>query len=237
MTKQKNKFVRALILFCAGMVAIPAQAQDDTKEASGPFDVELTLAGVSDYRFRGISLSDREPAFQPQLAITHKSGFYARVWGSNIAANPGADIEVDLVGGWSKDIGKVSLDIGATYYVYPGFSSSNYVEIIGSASTAVGPGTIGVTLAYTPSQNNIGSQDNIYGGINGSLPIKGTPLTLTGSFGIEDGAFGDKKKDWSAGITADVKGFTVGLTYVDSAHTGANPLGKPTAVFSLSRAF
>ena len=237
MNRQKNALIVGLALFCAAMTAMPAQAQDEKTETPHAFDLEITLAGVSDYRFRGLSLSDREPAFQPQIAITHKSGFYGRVWGSNIASNPGADIEVDLVGGWTKELGKVTLDIGATYYLYPGFGSANYVEIIGVASTAVGPGTIGVTVAYTPSQSNIGSQDNIYGAINGSLPIKGTPLTLTGSFGIEDGAFGDKKKDWTAGITADVKGFTVGLTYVDTGHTGGNSLGKPTAVFSLSRKF
>jgi uncharacterized protein (TIGR02001 family) len=232
-----NSRWRGVAFLLAAMATTPAIAQDETKEAAGPFDVELTLTGVSDYRFRGISLNDKDPAFQPQIAITHESGFYGRAWASNIAPNPGADIEVDLVGGWAKEFGKVSLDIGATYYLYPGFGSTNYVEFIGTASTAVGPGTIGVTLAYTPKQNSIGGQDNIYGAINGSLPIKGTPLTLTGSFGIEDGAFGDKKKDWSAGVTADVKGFTLGLAYVDTARTGGNSLGKATAVFSVSRTF
>lgn len=236
MNSQKSQW-RGIAFLLAATATTPAQAQDAKKDAAGPFDVELTLTGVSDYRFRGISLSDKDPAFQPQIAVTHESGFYGRVWASNIAPNPGANLELDLVGGWAKELGNVSVDIGATYYLYPGFGSANYVEIIGVASTGVGPGTIGVTVGYAPKQNHIGGQDNVYGAINGSLPIKGTPLTLTGSFGIEDGAFGNKKKDWSAGITADVKGFTLGVAYVDTARTGGDPLGKATAVFSVSRKF
>lgn len=236
MNNLKNMVACAAIL--GGLsVAAPAFAADE-EEASKPFDIELTLAGVSDYRFRGLSLSDRDPAFQPELSITHESGLYFSVWGSNIANNGGDDIEVDLVGGFSKEVGKVTFDVNATYYLYPGASSTNYVEFISRTSTAIGEGEVGLTLAYAPSQSNIGSVDNFYAAIDGSMPIKGTPLTLVGSFGFEDGAFGDKKKDWTLGVTADVAGFTLGATYVDTGHaSGFGKIAKPTGVFSISRTF
>lgn len=214
----------------------PAHAQE-AEAASSAFSIEGSLSVLSDYRFRGISLNDKDIAVQPSLTLSHESGLYFTLWGSNIAENSGSDIETDFTLGYAKDVGAVSLDVAAVYYVYPGVSSANYVEFLGSAKTAVGPATLGVSLAYAPSQDNIGNQDNFYAALTGELPITGTPLTLTGSFGIEDGAFGDKKKDWSLGVTADVAGFTLGAAYVDTARTGGDPLGKATAVVSISKSF
>ena len=217
--------------------ASPAMAADEAEETKA-IDVEVTLAGFSDYRFRGLSLSGIDPAFQPEIVITHESGIYGSIWGSNVSDNGGDDIEVDLVAGIARDIGNVTVDVNATYYLYPGAGSTNYIEFIGNVSTPVGPGSVGLTVAYAPSQSNIGNQDNVYVALDGSVPIGGTPLTLTGSFGFEDGAFGDNKKDWSLGVTADVAGFTLGAAYVDTAHaSNFGRIAKAGAVFSISRTF
>ena len=205
-------------------------------EVIDPVSIDFNLSAVSDYRFRGLSLSNKDPAFQPSITVTHESGFYASVWGSNIADNGGDDIEVDLTAGISKDIGNLTAGALVVYYVYPGASDTNYVELQASASHKIGPGSLGVLFAYAPKQENIGDVSNTYVAVNGSLDIPSTPLTLTGSFGIEDGAFGnDNKNDWSLGISATFKGFTVGASYVDSSRTGGNPLGSAGAVFSISK--
>ena len=116
-----------------------------------------------------------------------------------------------------------------------GLSSINYAEFIGTLGTDVGPGKLGLTVGYVPPQKNVGGTDNVYVAINGSVPVKGTPFSVAGSIGYEDGAFGDKKKDWSLGVTADVAGFTLGASYIDTKRGG--PLGDATAVFSLSKSF
>ena len=131
----------------------------------------------------------------------------------------------------------MSYGINATYYLYPGTSGLNYVEFIGTAGANVGSAKIGVIVGYVPKQKNLGDLDNFYVAVNGSLPIKGTPISLTGSFGIEDGAFGSEKRDWSVGVNADVAGFTLGVSYVDAARAGMNSLGDPAAVFLISRVF
>ena len=237
MINSKLKTMVPVMLVALAGVSSPAFAADETGTTKA-IDVEVTLAGVSDYRFRGLSLSGIDPAFQPAIVITHKSGVYGSIWGSNVSDNGGDDIEVDLVAGIAHDIGKVTVNVNATYYLYPGAGSTNYIEFIGKVSTPVGPGTVGLTVAYAPSQVHIGSQDNIYVALDGSLPIGGTPLSLTGSFGFEDGAFGDKKKDWSLGVTADVAGFTLGAAYVDTAHAqNFGRIAKAGAVFSISRTF
>ena len=221
-------------------VATPGPTADAAKEeeASGPFELELNLTGVSDYRFRGISLSDKDPAFQPSITLSHESGVYASVWGSNVAENDGSDIEIDYIVGFAPTIGPVDLDINATYYSYPGATNLNYWEFIGNVSHSIGDATVGFTFAYTPKQDSTVPKRGLYYAIQGELPIPKTPLTLTGSFGIEDNAFYDNKRDWSIGLNADVgHGFTVGAAYVDTARTGGDPLGKPTVVLTLSKSF
>ncbi len=222
----------------AQTAAAPAASDAAPAEATDPISVDLTLSGVTDYRFRGLSLSNTDIAFQPSITVTHQSGVYVSAWGSNIAANGGSNIEIDLTAGISKDVGGFTVGGLVVYYLYPGAGETNYVELQASASHAVGPATVGVQVAYAPKQANIGDVSNTYVAVNGSLPIPKSPFTLTGSFGIEDGAFGnDYKQDWSVGIAAEVKGFNLGLSYIDTAHTGGNPLGGATGVFSISRTF
>ena len=231
-----TRYFATTILLPIAALATPAFAAEEAPEGPpDPLSIDFTLAAYNDYRFRGLTLSDKDFSVQPTITATLASGFYGSVFASNITPNDGDDIEIDLIAGFSKEIGKVTAGINATYYLYPGFSSINYIEFIGTLGTEVGPGNIGVTLGYSPKQDNIGDQDNVYVALNGSIPVKGTPFSLTGSIGYEDGAFGDKKKDWSAGVTADVAGFTLGASYIDTKRGG--PLGDATAVFSISRAF
>lgn len=239
-----TRYVATTVLLPLAVLATPAFAAEEAADGPpDPLSIDFTLAAYSDYRFRGLTLSDKDFAVQPTVTATLASGFYASVFASNITANSGDDVEIDLIAGFSKEIGKVTAGINATYYVYPGISSINYVEFIGTLGTEVGPAELGLTLGYSPRQKNISPNialdgkklDNVYVALNGSVPIKDTPFSLAGSVGYEDGAFGDKKKDWSLGVTADVAGFTLGASYIDTKRGG--PLGDATAVFSISKDF
>jgi uncharacterized protein (TIGR02001 family) len=238
MRKQIFNLAAACVAF-GSMAAAPAYAADDEaaeqEEASGPIDVEVTLAAVSDYRFRGVSLSDKDPAFQPGITISHESGIYVGAWGSNVADNGGDDIELDLFAGFSGG-DTVTYDIGATYYLYPGASAANYVEFIGKLGTTIGPVELGSVFGYAPSQDGTGNTDNVYIGGTAGIGITGTPLTINTSLGYEDGAFGNNKLDWSLGLTAEVGGFSLGAAYVDT-NRFAGGLGKAGAVFSVSYTF
>jgi uncharacterized protein (TIGR02001 family) len=236
MRKSIFKLAAACAVLGSMSAAAPAFAQEEAaEEAEGPFTVSGGIAVVSDYRFRGVSLSDKDFAVQPTLTVSHESGFYVGVWGSNIAENPGEDIEVDLYAGFAGG-DTVTYDLGVTYYMYPGVSDFNYAEFIGKLGTTVGPVTLGGMVAYAPSQDSTGNTDNFYVGTNASIGIPDTPLSFTGSIGYEDGAFGDDKIDWSLGVTAEVKGFTLGASYVDT-NRFVGGLGKAGAVFSISYGF
>lgn len=236
MRKSVFKLAAACVALGSISAATPAFAQEEAaEEAEGPITVSGGIAAVSDYRFRGVSLSDKDFAVQPYLTISHESGFYVGAWGSNIADNAGDDLEIDLYAGFAGGEA-VTYDLGVTYYMYPGVSSFNYAEIIGKVGTTVGPATVGAMLAYAPSQDGTGNTDNVYLGTNATIALPDSPISVTGSVGYEDGAFGDDKIDWSLGLTAAVSGFTIGASYVDT-NRFVGGLGKAGAVFSLSYSF
>ena len=235
MRKSIFSLAAACVAFGSMAAATPAFAQDEEAEAEGPITISGGIAVVSDYRFRGVSLSDKDFAVQPTITIKHESGLYLGAWASNVANNPGDDVELDIYAGFAGG-DAVTYDVGATYYVYPGVSAFNYAELTGKLGTTVGPVTLGGILAYAPSQDGTGNTDNIYVGGNASFAIPSTPLTFTSSLGLEDGAFGNNKIDWSLGVTASVSGFTLGASYVDT-NRFVGGLGKAGAVFSVSYGF
>lgn len=217
--------------------SVDAAAAEDEPPATWELDAEVGLH--SDYRFRGISLSGKDPEVTGELSISHKSGFYGVAWVSNVDLDDGKadEAEVDLSLGWSGDAGPVNLDVGGVYYLYPGNSDFNYFELYASAGYAIGEGEIRAGFAFAPSQDNIGNTSNRYYYVSGEMPIKDSPVTVHASFGIEDGAFADRKRDWLVGADIDIgAGFTATLDYVDTARS-FTPLGKATFVARLTKAF
>ena len=113
----------------------------------------------------------------------------------------------------------------------------DYLELISRASAAIGPAEAGLTVAWAPAQGNLGGRSNRYAALDVSLPLPCTPLTLSGALGIEDGAFGDRKRDWSLGLSGEIAGFALGASYVDTARADAGRLGRAGLALSAGRSF
>lgn len=218
------------------IISADAGAQEAASPPQG-VDAALNVSAVTDYRYRGLSLSDKKPALQAELSLSHTTGVYSRLWGSTIVDNGGANLETQLTLGYYADFGAFNADVQAAYYLYPGASADNYGEVAMRLGLAVGASELGVTGSYAPPQPNIGKVDNLYFGLDGHVPLPGGLAQLTGTAGIEDGAFGDRKLDWSIGLTRDVGNVTLGLAYVDTARTFGDRLGKPSLVASVSAGF
>src|SRR5262245_7088600 len=209
----------------AAFAATPALAEE-----AGPPDPTLKVSGgvtlASQYRFRGISLSDEHVALQGTINVNHKSGFYAGVWGSNIdgwGELGGSNLELDLYGGWKGEVTKgVTLDAGVLYYAYPGSKGGDFefFEPYAKVSGNLGPVTATVGATYAWEQDALADNDNLYLFNDNSLPIKGTPITLTSHIGYSSGgsalAAGDDYVDWALGATAAWKNLTFGVSYVDT---------------------
>lgn len=182
--------VAATILAGSALTAIPAFA--DETDAPSDFTVSGNVALVSDYRFRGISLSGGDVAIQGGITVNHASGFYVGTWGSSLEDSAVyGHTEVDVFGGWTGGVaGGVTVDAGLLYYVYPNghVGKANVWEPYASVSTAFGPATAKLGFNYAWKQDSLGNDDNlyVYGELAGSIPD--TPISLSAHLGYASGA-------------------------------------------------
>ena len=201
-------------------------------ELGSGFTINGGATLVSDYRFRGISQTDKDFAVQGSITVSHKSGFYAGVWGSSIDdyVASGSDQEVDLIAGYKHTFeGGPTLDVGFIYYWYPGAEhfggvDTDFFEPYVSLSHTFGPVTAKASVAYAPKQSALdygfGKEDGLYTGLDLSGSVPGLPLTFTGHVGRSWSknyiTFGRKYTDWSVGVSYTTGPLTVGAQYVDT---------------------
>lgn len=105
--------------------------KEDKKEEKlkSPHTFTGTISFVSDYRFRGISQTMRQPAVQGNLDYSHASGFYLGSFGSNVDGTTNfynnTSMEWDFYGGLKGKMFPCRLpglvyNVGIIYYYYPG---------------------------------------------------------------------------------------------------------------------
>jgi uncharacterized protein (TIGR02001 family) len=207
----------ALAAFLALASATPAFAQEEEEPAGGDggLDITATATIVSDYRFRGVSSSDRDPAAQGSVDLSFH-GFYVGAWASSIARTADTNVELDLYAGYAGSAGPVEYEVGAIVYLYPGGDGSATIyEGTGSLSYSLGPATAKLSVNYAPDQENLAG-DNLYvsGELRAGIPT--TPLTVFAQLGRERGSFYGRKWDWSLGVEVTRGPFTASLAYVDT---------------------
>lgn len=236
-----TRFAR-LLLLTAPLATLFAAAPAAAVDLGAGFGVSGGATLVSDYRFRGISQTDKRPAVQGTFTISHSSGFYATWWGSSIddyVAN-GSDAENDLILGYKKTFKSTTVDVGFLYYYYPGNGGSNtdFAEPYLHVTEAFGPVSVTGTAAYAPKQkaltvDGIHKEDNLYLAGDLAYTIPKTPIGLTGHFGHSFGpsylTIGKEYSDWSLGATVTVKNLVAGLQYVDTNKSLYSPSGRNIA--------
>jgi uncharacterized protein (TIGR02001 family) len=261
LTSVRSLMAATMLAGCA-LAATPAFAEDGDSAASPPpaFTVTGNVSLVTDYRFRGVSLSGGDPAIQGGVTLTHESGFYVGTWSSSLSHTPVyGDQELDLFGGWSGEVASgLTLDAGLLYYVYPSghVGDGNYWEPYASLSGSLGPAKLKVGVAYDWKQkgllDNAGNRDdNLYVYTNLDVGLPGTPLTVSGHVGYTDGVlspcyycggtatFDDRTGwDWSLGASATVLGpISLGVSYVGVSGASVDGYTDDTLVGTLTAAF
>lgn len=201
------------------IVTTPAFAQDEAPSA-------ITISGgatvVSDYRFRGVSLSNEKPTIQATATIAHKSGFYIGAWGSGLANNTVyGSTEIDLYAGWGGSVGGFTLDANVTQYTYPqqtGAAPVDYIEVLTSVSRDIGPLNAKLGFGYVPKQSGYGDASAVYVYNDYALGIPSTPLKVKGHIGYNKSDFNLKREiiDYSVGVEATYKALTLGVSYVNT---------------------
>lgn len=208
------KFLKLALVAAAASVAMGGVASAEELKLS------YNVGVASDYIFRGVSNTGGKGQVFGGVDATYGIG-YAGVWASNVDfGTPNPDTEIDVYAGVKPTVGAAALDFGVIYYGYskdknglPG--QYGYIEVKAAASTAVGPGTVGAALYYSPEFPGDGGEA-LYGEINASAPI-GEKLTLSGALGRQevdaDGYYGA-----SNGYTT----YNIGITAAISDHLSAD---------------
>ena len=158
--------------------------------------VAYNVGLYSQYIFRGLTQTDRKPALQGGVDLTHSSGLYFGMWGSNISwlqddygvpgtttkvYDKGGNLELDIYGGYRYNFGDTGfgIDIGALQYWYPGSRGIN------------------ATIAGNPI-NPRANTTEIYGAINYKwLQFKISDVVSNAAWGF--GKYGDGSGDKADG--------------------------------------
>jgi uncharacterized protein (TIGR02001 family) len=116
--------MKSQILFAAILSSLATSALAQTAAPASPHTFSGNLTVATDYRFRGISQTFRQPTLQGGLDYSHSRGFYVGNWNSNVSGNlfqNGAGLEMDFYGGYKfEPVQDFTADIGLLYYYYPG---------------------------------------------------------------------------------------------------------------------
>ena len=264
MQKQSLALVAAAAM--TALVAAPAFSQT---AAAAPAASDWTITGnlglFSDYRFRGISQTDKKPALQGGFDVSHNSGLYAGNWNSNIdsAFYNGANLEMDFYGGYKHGFeGGFGLDVGVIYYYYPNSGSNPTGSLKIDNTELYIAGSYGpFVLKYNYAVSDFFSAPNSKGSSYIDLGFNydfGNSFAVNAHYGYQylkgdaraaeiGGPFPgpDNISDWKLGGTYTVDGWVFGLAYIatnrnytagTAALTNKN-ISDGTAVVSVSKTF
>ena len=227
----RGSFAIFLVLLCANAAA----------QWSG------SVAVVSDYRYRGVSLSDNDPAVQATVNYDDRSGLYAGAFLSNVrfAFASGQELQaLPFIGYvWQLPSG-VSGDAGVNYSVFTRTHGYDYPEIYSGFASGNWSGR----LHYTPRYfGRFG--DAVYGELNYAQPVAdrvrivahGGILRSKG-YNVYGASSDETTFDARAGLAFDVDVFNLELSWVglsngQSAYPFAGSGRRNSIVVTLMRPF
>lgn len=202
--------------------------------------VTSTWTAVSDYDFRGISQSARDPALQASVDYAHDSGWYIGAWASNIDfgidESTGVDdpkIETDVYTGFTKTLESgFSYDVGGVFYGYPQESLFNYYELYaGVGMTAKNGVSIKGKFFYSPDfggDSTPGNTEAEYLQADLAVPLpQNFSLTLHAGYSFGDywdGFLTDSKYfDYAVGVGYTIGKFSLAAKFIDGSDLADGP--------------
>ncbi len=236
----------------SALLAISASANAQTAAPAPALSVTGNLGLFSDYRFRGISQTDRKPALQGGFDLSHSSGLYLGNWNSNIdsALYNGSNLEMDLYGGYKTEFGGVGIDLGAIYYYYPGSGKGGTTKI-DNTELYIGASFGPVSAKYYHAVSDFFGVPNTKGSKYFDVSFAhdlGNGLGVNAHVGYQRvrNTPGDPGKitDYKLGLTYDLNGFILGASYIGTNRDGiffgpqsGKDLAKDSVVLSVGKTF
>ncbi|QXI36396.1 TorF family putative porin [Pseudomonas xantholysinigenes] len=215
------------------------------------FSLEAKIGVFSDYRTRGISQTQNDPALQGSLTLAHSTGLYAGVWSSNVDFGFGNSTrqELDYYAGYFWQVSDdVTLDTSYIKYVYPRQGNFNYGEYHAELRAW------GVLLGGNYSDNFNGDQAMFYSyaGYAMQLPYDISLETRYGrndykdpSWFANDGSSRDAYHEWQVKLSRMMLSLDWSVSYIDTdlsqaecaSYLGFNDICSATVVASVGKSF
>lgn len=193
--------------------------------------IEAEAGIVSDYRFRGVSVTNGRPALQAGVAASLPDDWAAGAWTSLTLGERRHADEIDLYAGRSGSLGQIDYDVLVYAYLTPGAPENVYVEVQGVFRRETAKAAFELQLAVVPEQKRIPA--NVYASLGATVPLRGEALALLLRGGFEQG-FADNKLDWEVGLAGERDGFRWQLSAVGSTVRYDAPGDTAAVVLTLS---
>ena len=243
---KKRLLVLAIAAICTANIAC---AEDVVKPDN---ELSFNLGATTDYRYRGISQSNLNPAIQGGADYTNNpTGLYAGTWLSSIKwikdAGGSDDVEWDLYAGKRGDIvTDLSYDVGVLQYEYPSndlSTSANTTELYGQLTYKI------LSAKYSQSVTNLfgvaDSKNSSYLDISANFDIaEGYALGLHAGHQMVKNNSEFSYSDWKVGVSKDFFGvsFNLGVIGTNANKTvyvmpNGDFTGKTSVVLSGTKTF
>lgn len=213
---------QAALAFAVLALSPAAHAQDATGDNA--FTLSGSATFTSQYRFRGVSLSDEDVAVQGSLTLSHASGLYVGTWGSSLAgfgSLGGGNVEWDALIGYSTEIAGATIDGGLFWYFYPGTSGTDIAELYLTVSPPpiVGDLSGKFGVFYAPKQDSIGDEDSWWAFADFAYPVGPLALKAHVGYSIGDSTLagpGGGYLDYMIGVDLNWRNLMFNLSWVDT---------------------
>lgn len=186
----------AALLSLPNLALAQAAAAPTPAEPASPHTFTGNIGLFSQYVFRGLTQTNREPAIQGGFDYSHASGPYIGLWGSNISwlrdngsYRAGGSAEIDIYGGYKGAVGDFTYDVGVLQYWYPGDAAAGFIKG-DTTELYVAGGWKWITLKYSNavSKKVFGVRDargTDYWDLSAAFPIGESGVTLGAHYGIQ----------------------------------------------------
>ena len=211
----RNTIVSALVMGLLSGMGLSATAIAQTAAlAADPGPLTANVSLTNDYRYRGISQSNLQPAIQGGFDYAHPSGFYIGNWNSSISwitdaasvsgKSASAPIEMDFYAGykyeWSKGF---TADVGVLQYYFP---------------------TSGAT-GFTTNPNSTelyAAQNFTFDAVTGYLKFSYTATTLFGFSNSSGSNYTDLTVNYDTGVWGLALNAHAGYQYIAGTAGGSS---------------
>jgi len=222
----KQQLTSIALAAALGLAAMSAQAEG----------LSFNIGAVSLYKSNGIDQDDRanksfNPAIQGGVDYDFGNGFYVGNWNSTGKFGDGANLEIDIYGGYSNELSNgLSYDVGVARYIYPG-NTADYNSNEWYASFTYGI----VTAKYTRGFGN--GNKNARLGLSIEQPLS-DKLTLKAGVGKRNSVNNDGASDFSLGLAYDMgSDMTLSAQVAGAQKSKVGDAGKTRLVVGVSKSF